>query len=102
MSDTYIPKIGDPYPVKAEMRPAYEWTCEECGRNQFESAIVAEFSDEDRLETAREAGLIDEFATEIPEDLTGEFMSYPDEVTCSHCGTIFETLHMSQEEDGLP
>lgn len=78
---------------KVEMRPAYEWTCEECGRNSFESAMVAEWSPEERVEQARHMGLIGEFDTVIPEELTGDFVTHPDEVTCQHCGATFETVH---------
>ena len=84
---------------RVEMRPAYEWTCEECGRNQFESCVVAEMDDEDRLQTAINAGLADEFATEVPPGLVGEFVTYPDFVTCQHCHAEFETKHMTDEDD---
>jgi len=76
-----------------EMRPAYEWTCDSCGRNQFESAMAADFGDADRLAAAKEAGLVDEFADEIPDELTGDFVTYPDSVTCRHCGALFETVN---------
>lgn len=84
--------------MKVEMRPAYEWTCDECGRNQFESAMLADFSEEDRLETAKQCGLIEGYATEIPDDLTGDFVTYPEQVTCKHCGTTYETKHYSEDE----
>lgn len=84
---------------KVEMRPAYQWTCDSCGRDQFESAIVADFSEEDRLETAKSLGLVEEYATEIPEDLTGDFMTYPDSVKCNHCDSEFETIDMHAEDD---
>lgn len=78
---------------KVEMHHAWEWTCDDCGRNNFVSAIVAEFSEDDRLETARRLGVVDEFCTEIPEDLTGDFMTFPTEVKCDHCGSEFESEH---------
>ena len=83
--------------VKVEMRPAYEWTCEECGRNQFASCMVAEWSQEDRLEQARQAGLIDRYETEVPEGLRGDFVTYPDAVECQSCGESYETKDMGEK-----
>lgn len=84
--------------VKVEMRPAYQWTCDNCGRDQFESAMVAEFSEEDRLETAKQIGLVDEFCTEIPEDMTGDFVTHPEHVKCNVCGHEFETVHPHDDD----
>lgn len=82
---------------KVEMRPAYEWTCENCGRNNFESAIVCEMSPDDRIDQARHMGLIDEFSEAIPDFLQVEFVSYPETVTCPHCKAEFEAKHMAEE-----
>jgi len=68
---------------KVEMRAAYEWTCPNCGRDNFERAVVAEFSQEERAEMVADHG-IEEFDT-------GDFVSRPDEVTCQHCDSEFET-----------
>lgn len=87
--------------TKVEMRPAYEWICEDCGKSNFESCIVAEMSDGERLEQVKRMGLVDEFQTEMPEELQGDFVTYPDNVTCGHCGTVFETqsMHESDEDE---
>lgn len=85
--------------MKVDMRPAYEWTCDACGRDQFVSCMTADFSEEDRLEMARGMGLVEPYATEIPEELSGEFQTYPDEVTCQFCGETFETKHHTEMED---
>jgi len=73
-----------------QIRPAYEWTCDNCGRNNFVSAIVADFDESDRLQVAIDLGLLDPFETEVPEELTGDFVTYPYEVECSHCGSEYE------------
>lgn len=73
-----------------EIRPAYEWTCDNCGRNNFVSAIVADFDEVDRLQVAIDLGLLDPIETELPEDLMGDFVTYPYEVKCSHCGHEYE------------
>lgn len=83
-------------PERVEMRPAYEWTCENCGRNCFESAIVCELTPEDRLEQAMFMGLVDEYEEKIPEEMQGEFLSYPESVTCPHCQSEFATKHMNE------
>lgn len=85
---------------KVEMRPAYEWICDECGLSQFASAMLAEFSEEDRLAMAKSMGLVDEFCDEIPEDLTGDFVTHPERVTCSFCGSEFETVHPHEDLEG--
>lgn len=81
---------------RVEMRPAYEWTCEVCGRNNFESGVVCELTNEDRIDQARFMGLIDEFAEMVPEELQGEYVSYSDSVTCPHCQSEFPTKHMQE------
>lgn len=68
---------------KVEMRCAYEWTCPDCGRDNFERAMVMELSEEDRVEMEEEHG--------IEPGATGDWVSRPDEVTCPHCGGEFET-----------
>lgn len=85
--------------MKVEMRTAYEWTCEECGRNHFHSAMVADFTEEDRLETAKRLGLVEEFASEVPEDMQGDFVTYPESVTCPDCGSEFETVHPHDDDE---
>lgn len=67
---------------KVEMRLAYEWTCPSCGRDNFERALVAELSTEDKAEMLEDLGY---------EPEPGEFMTRPDDVTCPHCGAEFET-----------
>lgn len=91
MSDNELPVV--------EMHPAYEWTCEECGRNSFVSCIVCELTHEDRIDQARHMGLIDEFSETVPDELQGEFVSYPESVTCPHCGAEFRTKHIREDED---
>jgi DNA-directed RNA polymerase subunit RPC12/RpoP len=83
---------------KVEMQHAWEWICDECGRNNFVSSVVAEMPPEERLQFAKDQGMIEMWATELPEELkSGDFMTFPTEVKCSHCGSEFETEH--DEED---
>ena len=85
--------------MKVEMRPAYQWTCDACGLDSFEPAMIADFSEEDRLQTAKELGIVDEFAETVPEDMIGDFVTYPMQVECQHCGAKFETMHYSEDID---
>lgn len=74
-----------------ELRPAYEWTCDECGVDQFEHGIVAELSKEERDELAEDHG--------IEHPMTGDWMIAPEEVICKWCGTTYKTQHWSQDAD---
>lgn len=74
-----------------ELRPAYEWTCDECGIDNFEKCVVADFNQEDRLQVARELGLIDDIMEDVPDCLTEMFVTYPDYVTCKNCNSEFKT-----------
>lgn len=75
--------------MHVELRPAYEWTCEECGRSQFESAMLIELDDETKQEMIEDFGL-------DPDDADGEFCDMPDSVKCKFCLTEFETSHWSE------
>lgn len=60
------------------------WTCDGCGRDNFERAIPAELTPEDRKEIAEDLG-VDVMA------LHGNYVVAPDYVKCQHCGEEFET-----------
>lgn len=68
---------------KVEMRCAYEWTCPECGRDNFERAVMVEMSDEDNAYMKEEYG--------VEPEATGAWLTRPDEVECKYCGMEFET-----------
>jgi hypothetical protein len=67
-------------PGVIELRTAYEWTCDKCGRDNFARAVVPE---------SLEGLLPDDLD---PEDFEGgEWVMKPGTVTCRHCGTTYET-----------
>ena len=68
---------------KIELRPAYVWTCEECGIDNFENCVVLELSDAEMEELRGEHGIADEDE--------GVFIGMPDVVTCKACKTTFES-----------
>ncbi len=64
-----------------ELRPAGEWTCDDCGRNNFCSYIRPDhLSDEDKREIAESMGV---------EWSDGEFLMAPEVVQCSFCESEF-------------
>jgi rubredoxin len=67
------------------LRPAYAWTCPECGRDHFCNGVVPEMADDD-LATLREEHGIE------PGD-EGDFVMMPDSVRCDDCGIEFQTAH---------
>ena len=78
---------------QVELHQAFVWDCDECGRENFCRAVVAEFSEEQKAEVAEDWDL-------SPEELrTGLWMTRPDEVTCTHCGTTFEAKDVGEETE---
>ena len=73
-----------------ELRPAYEWTCENCGRDQFTSGIVPSFSQEELEELRLEYGM-------TPWE-TGVWMQMPLQVTCQFCHETFDTVHYGEDD----
>lgn len=67
------------------LRPAYAWTCPECGRDHFCNGVVPEMSEDDLAELREEHG--------IEVEAEGDFVVMPESVHCDHCGVDFETAH---------
>ena len=76
-----------------EMRPAYNWTCEECGRDNFERAIVVDIPEE-HIAAFCEENDVDPELCQQP----GYFVTYPGTVTCKACEAKFTT--QSCHDDG--
>lgn len=67
-----------------ELRLAYEWTCDACGRDQFLRAVhldTSQLSEEELRE------LRDDHGVEPWEP--GRWLMRPDRVQCRFCGTEF-------------
>lgn len=88
---------------RVPMRPAYEWTCPDCGTDHFVSCMVADIPETEHLEFAKQNGLVDEWVSELPEELKGmkqAFVTYPDAVRCPDCNQLFPTQHYSDPLEG--
>jgi hypothetical protein len=91
----------DRRPGTVELRPAFEFTCEECGQVSYASSRVLEreaWSEEQRYQVEevfaelRRAGDLPDGA-----ELGGHWMTSPSRVSCAHCGSDFETREMSDD-----
>ena len=63
---------------RVELRPAWAWTCHECGKDNFCRAIVP-----CSLEGLLPDGL------DVEEFEGGEWVTKPNSVECEHCGVEF-------------
>lgn len=66
-----------------ELHIAYMWTCEECGRDNFERGITRELNDEERQEVEPMG---------IAIEAESLWTMAPDAVTCKYCQTQFGTV----------
>lgn len=77
-----------------ELRPAYAWTCDDCGALNFTEGIVVE-ADSDTMRELREDHGIQPW-----ED--GDFIQMPETVKCRRCGEVYSTIHFRDGKDSLP
>jgi rubredoxin len=78
---------------KVEILPACYWICPECGRDNFEYVVTAEFSIEER-------DMLDEVHEICFELDGGDYVIQPTDVTCQHCGEEFESDRKDENIDG--
>lgn len=76
---------------EVELRPAYAWDCEECGRQNFANGICPDLSEEDVQELRDDHGI-------QPWEV-GTWQMMPTVVKCEHCGSEFKTLHYGDSDD---
>lgn len=81
---------------KVELRPAYEWTCDECGRGCFVGGVIVE------VDEAMKADLRKSNLDKPPMLETGYWQTEPTEVACSHCGAEFEVESPFEADDDQP
>lgn len=74
---------------KVELRPAYAWDCDQCGRENFVNGIVI-------TQTCLDQGSCEDAG--VDEDESGDWMLMPDRVMCSECRAEFETQHFHEAD----
>lgn len=75
-----------------ELQMAYHWHCDECGQSNFSMPIKAEFALGEKEEAFRKVNEVDEWS-ELPDGWQDfECVTLPDTVSCSRCGTEFDTV----------
>lgn len=78
---------------KVELVQAFLWTCDKCGRDQFERAVSI---DPEAIEGTEMAEIVDAAVSRFidsSEDIeitSGDWLIAPDCVKCNHCGAEFE------------
>jgi hypothetical protein len=78
-----------------DLRLAYEWVCESCGKTNFESALIVELDNEDSMI------LLEEYGGAIEDYRTGDWLTRPDDVECQFCHTEFKTTDdLPEGQDG--
>lgn len=75
-----------------ELWAAWCWTCDACGKDNFERSVTAEITEEDAQMYASKYGM------EPEEFLNGEWHTKPVSVTCDHCQSQYLVEQINEEE----
>lgn len=76
--------------IKARLRVAYGWTCDNCGRDNYVEGMAVDMPKSEQEAQLRHMGMLEPYE-ELPDDVGGEFVMIPDWVTCTHCKGSYET-----------
>ena len=68
----------------ADLELAFVYRCPGCNAENFVRSVIKEFSAEEQIE-------LNEDFDETPQ--TGDWVTFPDEVTCKHCHATFPADH---------
>jgi len=78
-----------------ELVQAFLWTCDDCGRDNFERAVLL---DPESVEGSEAAEFTDSAVAEVGEaadvlgiQVGGDWVMAPSHVRCTHCGAEFDT-----------
>lgn len=73
-----------------ELRLAFAWTCDACGRDNFERGVHRELPPAELLARCAHA----------PVDVvTGHELTPPGRVACPHCGAVFKAVTMGLQAE---
>lgn len=72
---------------RIDLRYAFEWTCDECGRDNYARAVPVSLSPEEMDALSSIEG------DDVRED---ELFTSPDTVTCIHCKVTFQARMPSE------
>lgn len=88
-----------PIPTVVELRSAFHWFCEACGRTNFSLPAKMEFAPGEKAEVFRNvhAWAEDEPLPEGWEQF--EMLEMPERVRCGYCGAEFDTTADDGPED---
>lgn len=76
----------------AELYPAFEWVCDECGWLNYASGVT--------LSVEQVEHMVDPIKRiDVGADTEGVWMVKPDKVTCKRCCEEFETVEMPYGND---
>lgn len=83
---------------RVEIHQAFIWTCDECGRDNFERAIIQEMGPEEREQCFREYHRMEDHE-ELPDDWQNfDMVMAPNSVKCPACGEEFDTYNTGESE----
>lgn len=76
-----------------ELIPAFAWTCDECGIDNFQRVVSRVLDRDDPFDADVLRGMfqVDDVA-DIPDGAGVTGMSHPTKVTCSRCGTTYRAI----------
>jgi hypothetical protein len=83
---------------EVEIHPAHVWTCEDCGRDNFERSIAADFlTPEEYRGLCEEMGIFDPAIDAEPPE--GAIVAAPENVECRYCHGQFKTVEPNETRD---
>lgn len=72
---------------ETELRPAFGWTCEDCGSDNYEACLMVDLTPKQTADIMRQVTGIDY----DDDNFSGSFPVIPPRVTCRFCKSKFVT-----------
>jgi hypothetical protein len=78
----------------AVLRQAFEWTCDNCGHDQFERAITLDRESDQYKHLVKDHRPTEEFLeTQFEVEIQTDLLMAPDFVTCNSCGAKYQAIN---------